>query len=292
MLHYGRRKAIALDSFFYVVGPVCMAFASHASILLIGRFLVGVGIGMSAVVAPAYLGEIAPAHLRGRIVESYEILLCFGMLASVAMDVAFGHLPHNWRWMVRLSLDHCIANNSQSSCLLAFSSGCGCDHVKYCVHLARSARQVSWAWSWLVRTHLSSFVAHACTCLCLQMSSCAAVWVPNECCCLRYTAGLYVLPESPRWLVVSGRLDEALAVIHKIYLSVGLQNGEQNAQCSCQRTRNYFHEGENVSHRPAQGTRIVCHSDYLFSVSFVAGCSVDAHGPWMSQMSPVSCKVS
>ncbi|EIE20926.1 MFS general substrate transporter [Coccomyxa subellipsoidea C-169] len=150
MLHYGRRKAIALDSFFYVVGPVCMAFASHASILLIGRFLVGVGIGMSAVVAPAYLGEIAPAHLRGRIVESYEILLCFGMLASVAMDVAFGHLPHNWRWMV--------GSPSVLGLVLA--------------------------------------------------------------------AGLYVLPESPRWLVVSGRLDEALAVIHKIYLSVGLQNDE------------------------------------------------------------------
>lgn len=100
MLQYGRRKAIALDSVFYILGPLCMAFASHASILLIGRLLVGVGIGMSAVVAPAYLGEIAPAHMRGRIVESYEILLCFGMLASVAMDVAFGHLPHNWRWMV------------------------------------------------------------------------------------------------------------------------------------------------------------------------------------------------
>ena len=39
-------------------------------------------------------------------------------------------------------------------------------------------------------------------------------------------AGLFVLPESPRWLVVSGRLDEALAVIHKIYTSAGLQNGD------------------------------------------------------------------
>lgn len=100
MLQYGRQKAIALDSAFYIVGPLIMAFASHASILILGRFLVGIGIGISAVVAPTYLGEISPAHLRGRIVESYEILLCFGMLASVAMDVAFGHLPHNWRWMV------------------------------------------------------------------------------------------------------------------------------------------------------------------------------------------------
>lgn len=111
MLHYGRRRAIALDSFFYTVGPLLMAFAPHASILLAGRILVGIGIGMSAVVAPTYLGEIAPARMRGRIVESYEVLLCFGMLASVAMDVAFGHLPHNWRWMVgpMLLLDSSVA---------------------------------------------------------------------------------------------------------------------------------------------------------------------------------------
>jgi MFS family permease len=65
--------------------------------LLIGRMLIGLGIGCSAVVTPAYLGEISPAHLRGRIVESYEILLCIGMLFSAGVDVALGN---SWRWMV------------------------------------------------------------------------------------------------------------------------------------------------------------------------------------------------
>lgn len=41
--------------------------------LVLGRFVVGVGIGMSAVVVPAYLGEVAPAKLRGRIVSGYEV---------------------------------------------------------------------------------------------------------------------------------------------------------------------------------------------------------------------------
>lgn len=104
MLQYGRRIAIALDSVFYALGPLCMALAPNSSFLLIGRFLIGIAIGMSAVVAPAYLGEIAPAHMRGRIVESYEILLCVGMLASALMDVAFQNLKNNWRWMVCCSL--------------------------------------------------------------------------------------------------------------------------------------------------------------------------------------------
>ena len=98
MLHYGRRIAIALNSLFYTLGPLTMALAPNASVLLLGRLVVGLGIGLSAVVTPAYLGEISPAHLRGRIVESYEILLCIGMLLSAGMDVALGS---NWRWMVR-----------------------------------------------------------------------------------------------------------------------------------------------------------------------------------------------
>ena len=97
MLHYGRRIAIALNSLFYTLGPLTMALAPNASVLLLGRLVVGLGIGLSAVVTPAYLGEISPAHLRGRIVESYEILLCIGMLLSAGMDVALGS---NWRWMV------------------------------------------------------------------------------------------------------------------------------------------------------------------------------------------------
>ena len=70
--------------------------------LIAGRLLIGMGIGISAVVVPAYLGELSPAKVRGRIVEVYEVLLCIGMLAAVLADVALAHVPNNWRWMVGL----------------------------------------------------------------------------------------------------------------------------------------------------------------------------------------------
>ena len=122
MLHYGRRKAIALDSLFYTAGPLLMALALHPSMLIAGRFLTGLGIGISAVVAPAYLGEIAPARMRGRVVESYEILLCLGMLASVLVDAALQHLSDNsWRWMVRSAASGCLphahASRSTRRCM-------------------------------------------------------------------------------------------------------------------------------------------------------------------------------
>lgn len=40
---------------------------------MLGRLLVGLGIGVSAVVVPAYLGEVAPSPARGTIVELYEV---------------------------------------------------------------------------------------------------------------------------------------------------------------------------------------------------------------------------
>ncbi len=40
---------------------------------MLGRLLVGLGIGVSAVVVPAYLGEVAPPQARGTIVELYEV---------------------------------------------------------------------------------------------------------------------------------------------------------------------------------------------------------------------------
>ena len=40
---------------------------------MVGRFLGGFGIGASAIVVPAYLGEMAPAHHRGAIVQIYEV---------------------------------------------------------------------------------------------------------------------------------------------------------------------------------------------------------------------------
>lgn len=67
---------------------------------MVGRLLVGMGIGVSAVVVPAYLGEVAPSQTRGRIVQLYEVLLCTGMLAAVLANWVLERLPDGWRWMV------------------------------------------------------------------------------------------------------------------------------------------------------------------------------------------------
>lgn len=71
---------------------------------------------MSAVVVPAYLGEVAPAALRGRIVEAYEVMLCLGMLSAMLVDAALQHAPHNWRWMVGAPIAPAIVLASEHAC--------------------------------------------------------------------------------------------------------------------------------------------------------------------------------
>ena len=56
---------------------------------MVGRLLVGFGIGISAVVVPAYLGEVAPAGVRGRIVEARALCSpCAALLHPASHGVA------------------------------------------------------------------------------------------------------------------------------------------------------------------------------------------------------------
>lgn len=88
MYRYGRKAAILADSIFFAIGPLVMAGAMSVAMLVLGRFLVGMGIGFSAVVVPAYLGEVAQPNMRGSVVTLYELMLCVGMVLSSLADAA------------------------------------------------------------------------------------------------------------------------------------------------------------------------------------------------------------
>ncbi|GIL91883.1 hypothetical protein Vretifemale_19472 [Volvox reticuliferus] len=104
MARYGRQRALALNSVAFTAGPLIMAIARGPWMLVLGRFVVGLGVGISATVSPAYIAELAPARIRGMLVQLYEVMLCIGMLSAPLVDWALSQADSmgSWRAMVGL----------------------------------------------------------------------------------------------------------------------------------------------------------------------------------------------
>eukprot|EP01112_Ceratiomyxa_fruticulosa_P013945 TRINITY_DN3955_c0_g2_i1.p1 TRINITY_DN3955_c0_g2~~TRINITY_DN3955_c0_g2_i1.p1 ORF type:complete len:518 (+),score=55.66 TRINITY_DN3955_c0_g2_i1:604-2157(+) len=78
----GRKKTILWNNFFYVIGPVIMTLSPNYELLVIGRFITGLGVGIAIVVISLYLSEVAPATHRGSLGQMRQFSVTFGILVS------------------------------------------------------------------------------------------------------------------------------------------------------------------------------------------------------------------
>lgn len=64
----GRRKCMFVGGWIIIIGSIVISTASTLGQFIVGRFILGVGIQVMVVSAPAYAVEISPPHWRGRTV--------------------------------------------------------------------------------------------------------------------------------------------------------------------------------------------------------------------------------
>ena len=95
----GRRLTLLAAGLVFLVGAIVSAAAPDETILLIGRFVVGIGVGFSSVVAPLYISEVAPANARGALVSLYQFAITVGILGAYLIDYAFAPAGA-WRSML------------------------------------------------------------------------------------------------------------------------------------------------------------------------------------------------
>lgn len=95
----GRRRALGIDAMLFLISTLCCAFAPSLSVLLLGRFAVGLAIGVACYVAPLYISELAPARFRGRLVAVNTIAVTGGILVSYLTSLFFSP-SEMWRWML------------------------------------------------------------------------------------------------------------------------------------------------------------------------------------------------
>src|SRR5215475_12651414 len=97
----GRRPTLLGIGLLYVIGALGAALAPNVATFSLARFIGGLGIGISTVVAPMYIAEIAPPRLRGRLGGMFQFNIVLGILiafVSNALLAAIGE--HAWRWML------------------------------------------------------------------------------------------------------------------------------------------------------------------------------------------------
>ncbi len=98
---WGARETLRVLAAFYVLSAVGCAFAWSWEVLLIARFLGGLGIGGSSVLGPVYIAELAPAKMRGRLVGSFQINIVIGILLAYLSNYVIARLglgAAEWRW--------------------------------------------------------------------------------------------------------------------------------------------------------------------------------------------------
>jgi len=98
----GRRRTTLLGCGCFVTGSILMAMAPAVWLLIVGRVLVGLGVGSASTTVPMYIAECAPVHLRGGLVSVDVLLICTGTFVSYCVDAIFANVPGTWRWMLGL----------------------------------------------------------------------------------------------------------------------------------------------------------------------------------------------
>jgi MFS transporter, SP family, arabinose:H+ symporter len=102
----GGRNALRIMAVLYIVSALGCALAWNWPALVVFRFVGGLGIGGSSVLAPVYIAELAPAHLRGRLVGMFQINVVLGILLAYFSNYCVARLglgALEWRWQLGIA---------------------------------------------------------------------------------------------------------------------------------------------------------------------------------------------
>jgi MFS transporter, SP family, xylose:H+ symportor len=112
---FGRKRLLVAAALVFATSSVLTGWASSFSWFVAFRILGGVAIGMASNLSPMYIAEVAPAHIRGRLVATNQLTIVIGILSAqivnwlIARAVPNGataefirqswYGQYGWRWM-------------------------------------------------------------------------------------------------------------------------------------------------------------------------------------------------
>src|SRR5262245_31696878 len=106
----GRRPAMLFNAILFLVSAVATGAANSAAFFIVARVAGGIAIGAASVLAPMYIAEVAPAHMRGRLASLQQLAVVSGLFGAFLSNAILAKLAGGagaifwlglpaWRWM-------------------------------------------------------------------------------------------------------------------------------------------------------------------------------------------------
>jgi len=111
----GRKPLMLITAVLFAVGAAGAGASSSAEMFFIFRLIGGFGVGAASVVAPAYIAEVSPAEIRGRLTTMQQLAIVVGLQSAFLSNYLIAHAAgsagapwllgvHAWRWMYWVQL--------------------------------------------------------------------------------------------------------------------------------------------------------------------------------------------
>jgi SP family sugar:H+ symporter-like MFS transporter len=148
---FGRKRIMVLAATAFLLGALVQGLTGVHGVFIVARFCGGMAVGAASVLSPAYISEVAPASIRGRLTSVQQVMIISGLTLAFVVNY-----------------------------FLAQAAG---------TSLGTVAGHPAWRWMYLAQA------------------------VPA----VVFLVALQFIPESPRYLISSGRLDEARRVLTSLF---------------------------------------------------------------------------
>ncbi|KAI7896799.1 general substrate transporter [Mucor mucedo] len=96
---FGRKPLVLCAASIFVLGSLLLALAPSYNILVLGRLIVGLGVGIASMIIPVYISEVAPKSFRGRLATLNTLVITFGQVMAYVVNIIYSETEGGWRYM-------------------------------------------------------------------------------------------------------------------------------------------------------------------------------------------------
>lgn len=101
---FGRKPIIMSSNVLFVTGSAMQTGAHSVGVMMGGRFVMGIGVGIGSLCAPLFISEMAPANFRGRLIVINVLCITGGQLIAYGIGAGLSNVTNGWRILVGLSM--------------------------------------------------------------------------------------------------------------------------------------------------------------------------------------------